>query len=352
MTKLTLSESVIIWYEKNCRILPWRPKKGEKSNPYYVLLSEFMLQQTVVKTVIPYFKKFIKEYPNIHKLANANLDDILSKWSGLGYYRRAKNLHETAKIISNEFGGVIPNEYKILINMPGIGDYTASAILAISYEKSINVVDGNIERVMSRVYKVEKRIDLAKKEIKLLSSINIPKKNPSLYVQGLMDIGASVCRPKRTFCSKCPIKTYCKVAFKKKAILLPLKIKKFEKPIRKGNFLCFIKQRQKLLLIKNDNVGLFSNMNVLPAQGFEDKIFPIINFKYTGNQNKIILPQLIYHSFTHFDLEAKIIIYELNKINLERPYEFINFCDLENKPIPKLFKKIINYITDYLNINV
>ena len=352
MTKLILSESVIIWYEKNSRKLPWRPSKGKKPNPFHVLLSEFMLQQTVVKTVIPYFKKFILKYPNIQKLAQASLEDVMLEWSGLGYYRRARNLHETSKIIFNRFAGKIPQDYKTLISMPGIGEYTASAILAISFDQNTNVIDGNIERVMCRINRIKKRVDLAKKEIKLISSKYIPDKNNSLYVQGLMDIGATICTPKKTFCSKCPVNIHCKVAFKKISVLLPIKRDRLAKPIRKGTFFCYIKERKKVLFFKNKDTGLFSNMNVLPSKGFEGKSFSLKQLNLKVISKKRVVPIIVHHKFTHFDLEGKIVIYELKDIDIRKPYELIDFSDLEKKPVPNLFKKIIKCIKDDLNINV
>ena len=352
MTKLILSESVIIWYEKNSRKLPWRPSKGKKPNPFHVLLSEFMLQQTVVKTVIPYFNKFILKYPNIQKLAQASLEDVMLEWSGLGYYRRARNLHETSKIIFNRFAGKIPQDYKTLISMPGIGEYTASAILAISFDQNTNVIDGNIERVMCRINRIKKRVDLAKKEIKLISSKYIPDKNNSLYVQGLMDIGATICTPKKTFCSKCPVNIHCKVAFKKISVLLPIKRDRLAKPIRKGTFFCYIKERKKVLFFKNKDTGLFSNMNVLPSKGFEGKSFSLKQLNLKVISKKRVVPIIVHHKFTHFDLEGKIVIYELKDIDISKPYELIDFSDLEKKPVPNLFKKIINCIKDELNINV
>ena len=170
MQSLKLSEIVINWYKKNLRILPWRPKNfNQKIDPYIVFLSEFMLQQTTVKTVIPYFINFLEKYPTIEILAKAKLDDVLAIWSGLGYYRRANNLYKSAKIITNELNGVIPNNYEDLIKLPGIGDYTAAAICAIAFDKKVVVIDGNIERVISRLFELDLRGKDLKKKVNTLA---------------------------------------------------------------------------------------------------------------------------------------------------------------------------------------
>ena len=197
MQSLKLSEIVINWYKNNLRILPWRPKNfDQKIDPYIVFLSEFMLQQTTVKTVVPYFINFLKKYPTIEILAKAKLDDVLAIWSGLGYYRRANNLYKSSKIITNELNGVIPNNYEDLIKLPGIGDYTAAAICAIAFDKKVVVIDCNIERVISRIFELDLKGNDLKKKVRKILFLNIPDEGNSLFTQGLMDIGATICKPK------------------------------------------------------------------------------------------------------------------------------------------------------------
>ena len=186
-----ISVRLLKWYDHNRRNLPWRALPGEKSNPYYVLLSEIMLQQTIVATVIPYFLKFIKKWPTINHLAQANFSAISNEWSGLGYYRRAKNLHETAKIISVKYNGCIPDNTSELLTFPGIGNYTAAAITAIAFNSDENVVDGNIERIFSRLYRIEKPLELSKDRIKKLSAKHVPNKRNGDYAQALMDLDVS-----------------------------------------------------------------------------------------------------------------------------------------------------------------
>ena len=351
MTKSTLSDNVINWYKKKGRKLPWRPTPRNLTNPYHVFLSEFMLQQTGVATVIPYFNKFVLKYSNIYELSEASLESILLDWSGLGYYRRARNLHETSKIICRDFNGIIPQDYETLIKMPGIGDYTASAILAIGFNKYANVVDGNIERIICRLNKITKRLDLAKKEIKLISSNFIPSKNNAFYAQGLMDIGATICKPKKTYCFKCPLKSFCKVAFEKTSINLPQKKFKLKKKLRVGTFVCYIKDKNKILLIKNEDKGIYSNMYVLPSFSWGSKDFSKKDIVIKKVIKKKYMSENVFHSFTHFNLRAKIVIEEVKDIKLIYDHKLIEFVDLEKLAIPKLFKKIIKVVMQDLKIN-
>ncbi|MDG2267838.1 MAG: A/G-specific adenine glycosylase, partial [Alphaproteobacteria bacterium] len=199
------SNLLLDWYDINRRALPWRALPGKSSNPYFVLLSEIMLQQTSVTTVIPYFIKFIEKWPTITELAQANFQEVSLLWAGLGYYRRAKNLHETAKIITIKHNGIIPNNKEILLTFPGIGEYTAAAITAIAFDAKSNVVDGNIERVFSRLYKIEQPLELVKANIRILSEKYLPFKRNGDYAQALMDLGSTVCIPRKPRCQICPI---------------------------------------------------------------------------------------------------------------------------------------------------
>ena len=352
MQNFKLAEIVINWYKKNFRNLPWRPYDfKQKVNPYFVFLSEFMLQQTMVKTVIPYFLKFIDKYPKINMLANAKLDEVLTMWSGLGYYRRATNLYLSSNIIHNELSNVIPNDYASLIKLPGIGDYTAAAIAAIAFDKETVVVDGNIERVISRLYKIESKGNFLKKEVKQILHDNIPNKQNSLFVQGLMDIGATICTPRNTFCFKCPLKTFCEVAGKGISNTLPNKKAKQKKQSRFGTFFCYVKDKNKILLVKNENKGLFSNMDVLPSYGWGSEDFSEREIIVKTKIKKKILSIRIYHSLTHFDLEAKIVVQEVNEIQLGNRYKLVSFSDLNKKAIPRLFKKILNVVFKEFNFN-
>ncbi len=345
MQSLKLSEIVVNWYKKNYRILPWRPKDfQEKIDPYVVFLSEFMLQQTTVKTVIPYFLKFLKKYPTIKVLAKAKLDDVLAMWSGLGYYRRANNLYKSSNIIVDELNGLIPNNYDDLIKLPGIGEYTAAAICAIAFDKKIVVIDGNIERVMSRLFELNLKSNDLKKKVKEILYLNIPSKHNSLFAQGLMDIGATVCMPKIVNCERCPLTKNCRVAFKNSAIKYPLKKIKEKKIKRTGNFYCLINYRKEILFIKNNNLGLFENMHVLPSDGWH-KDDHNLDFNLFTIKERFDCG-VIKHSFTHFDLDSKVVLLKMDDIQIksQNNYIFIRPENLHLFSIPTLYHKIIKLV--------
>jgi A/G-specific adenine glycosylase len=209
-------KKILSWYNKHQRALPWRTsskdkKKGIKPNPYHVWLSEIMLQQTTVVTVGPYFEKFIQKWPTIHDLAKAERDEVMHEWAGLGYYARARNLHKCAQTVSVELGGEFPEEQSELEKLSGIGGYTSAAIAAIAFDKPANVVDGNIERVMSRIYAIKEPLPDSKVRLKELAAglSDERKDHPGDYAQALMDLGATICTPKSPKCMLCPVNDLC-----------------------------------------------------------------------------------------------------------------------------------------------
>ena len=209
-----LTDNLLNWYSKNKRQFPWRVKKNIR-NPYYVWISEIMLQQTNANTVINYYKKFISNWPTIYSLSKAKLDSVLFQWQGLGYYNRAINLHKTAKIICKKFNGKIPSNYDALIQLPGIGEYTANAIMAIAYNKNTIGIDVNIKRVISRLYNLnsDNKSEIYKKIYTLL-----PINECSNFMQALMDLGSEICKKKSVNCLICPIKKNCHFYNEKKEI--------------------------------------------------------------------------------------------------------------------------------------
>ena len=352
MIKKNLSNSVIDWYKKNFRVLPWRPDNfRQKTDPYFVFVSEFMLQQTTVKTVVPFFKLFVKKFPTNSELARANLEDVLSIWSGLGYYRRANYLLQSSKIISTEFNNKIPPNYNELIKLPGIGDYTAAAISSIAFDKKNIVVDGNIERVLSRVYTIYKNGTALKKEIKNIQLKNVPDKYNSLFVQGLMDIGATICTPKVVKCNLCPLESICLSAYTKNFLKYPKKLIKNKKGKRVGYFYCILNKKKEILFLKNNKKGLFENMFVLPSKGWQEDDFNI-DLKLFSIRKKINCG-VVKHSFTHFDLKANVIVilFDKNKnFNVDLKYNFFNIKKLKLKEIPTLYNKIIKNALEKLNV--
>ena len=360
----TFSNSLLSWYDLNRRILPWRALPGEISNPYFVYLSEIMLQQTVVKTVIPYFLKFVRKWPDINALAKEELHEINSYWAGLGYYSRAKNLHETAKIISNKYDGFFPTDKNSLIALPGIGEYTSSAIMAIAFDRKSNVIDGNVERVFSRFYAVEKPIEESKIFIKNIAEKHLPDQRHGDYAQALMDLGSLICIPKSPRCTMCPLLTICDVGGSTRAKQYPIKLPKKEKEERYGLFF-YLKKRDGAILFKtNKGSGLLANMDMLPSIGwYEDsnrlKSSPKFNKKkheFLGLKWKI-LDQNLVHIFTHFKLNCTVAIAIINDenellIDLDKSiYRFVQKKNMNDLALPSLTKKILNSLKKHEVLN-
>ena len=215
MNSLNISKKILQWYDFNKRNLPWRKNTSTKNREYYTLVSEFMLQQTQVKTVIPYFENFIKVFPNLKSLANAKEERVLKNWEGLGYYSRAINLKKTAGILLNVFKGKLPKDVQTLKSLPGIGEYTSRSIMAIAHNQPFIPMDGNVERIIKRVFLLKTKNEISKENLnKKKSFFNISKRS-SDYAQAIMEIGAMVCKPIMPSCNFCPLIKNCK-SFKKK----------------------------------------------------------------------------------------------------------------------------------------
>ena len=210
MKDLIITNKILNWYDINKRVLPWRKKVSLKKKQYYTLVSEFMLQQTQVATVIPYFNRFIKNIPTLKLLAKIQNKKLLKLWEGLGYYSRAKNLKKTAQTVTKNFKGKIPNNYEDLLSLPGVGNYTASAILAIAFNKPYIPLDGNIERVLKRYLYLKKEKDIQKNSLIKKKSIFGMSSRPSDYAQALMELGALICKPTNPLFNQCPISKKCK----------------------------------------------------------------------------------------------------------------------------------------------
>tara|TARA_B100000989_G_scaffold273132_1_gene231066 strand:+ start:335 stop:1318 length:984 start_codon:yes stop_codon:yes gene_type:complete len=262
MNEQLLTKKILNWYDFNSRSLPWRKKVSLKKKQYNTLVSEFMLQQTQVVTVIPYFRQFIKNIPNIKSLANTQDKKLIKLWEGLGYYSRVKNLKKTAQIIIKDFNGNLPDNFKDLVSLPGIGNYTASAILAIVFNKPYIPLDGNIERVLKRYLYLKKDKDLQKNSLQKKKSIFGVSFRPSDYAQALMELGALICKPINPLCNKCPISKNC-ISFKKNDFSL----KKVLKKNRDKYFLIKVyKKNKKYLLVKNVEFNFLKNLRIFPMQ--------------------------------------------------------------------------------------
>jgi A/G-specific adenine glycosylase len=260
MKSLLITNKILNWYDINKRSLPWRIKTSAKKKEYYTLVSEFMLQQTQVATVIPYFNRFIKNIPDLETLAEFQEEKLIKLWEGLGYYSRVKNLKKTAKIITTDFNKKIPDDFEKLKTLPGIGDYTASAILAIAFNKPFIPLDGNIERVLKRYFYLKKASQISKDYLIKKKKLLGVSKRSSDYAQALMELGALICKPKNPSCTECPLINSCKSLLKKDFVLT--KIKKINKS--KYFELSIIKKNNKYLLIKNNKFNFLKNFIIFP----------------------------------------------------------------------------------------
>ena len=322
------SQQVVQWYLEHGRHdLPWR----RKVTPYRIWISEIMLQQTQVKTVIPYFKNFIKKFPSQKSLSEASEDQVLAAWSGLGFYRRARNIFATKEIIKKNYGNRFPNEFKKIIELPGIGKSTAGAIMSLAYLDPHPILDGNVKRVISRLLKKELEL-LKEAELWKLSQEMVNKDDCFSYTQGIMDLGATICTPSNPSCSKCPVSSQCLSAFKVRSV-------KKNKAVRVKKVivmnLSLIQTKKSLLLVKNETDSIWKNL-WLPFQSGSIKNH-IKNFKLTANQK-------INHELTHRKLEINLKTYSSAKeleIKTNQTYKWIKKDRIEEYGLPKPISKVI-----------
>ncbi|MGI9481397.1 MAG: A/G-specific adenine glycosylase [Hyphomicrobiales bacterium] len=311
MTKSTSwarADDLLKWYDLYHRDLPWRtpPGDGEMIDPYHVWLSEIMLQQTTVVVVKGYFEKFLHAWPRVEDLAAAELDDVLRAWAGLGYYARARNLHKCAVEVATNHGGKFPETPEALANLPGIGPYTAAAISAIAFDVPAAAVDGNVERVMARLYAVETPLPDAKEELRVLAAALVPQSRAGDYAQAVMDLGATICAPRKANCLICPWEDGCKGRELGIAETLPRKKAKKPKPVRHG--VCFWVESDDgaVLLRKRPEKGLLGGMMEVPSEGWSENKSEAVEVAAPLNADWHSLSGQISHTFTHFHLKLEI----------------------------------------------
>ncbi|WP_338016717.1 A/G-specific adenine glycosylase [Oleomonas cavernae] len=244
-----LAAALLAWYDGHRRRLPWRADPGVAADPYRVWLSEIMLQQTTVATVLSRFGRFLDRFPTVIALANAPIEDVLAEWAGLGYYARARNLHACARAVAAK-GGRFPDTVEGLAKLPGIGGYTAGAIGAIAFGRPVAAVDGNVERVVSRLYRIAESMPQAKPEIRDLAQSLVPADRPGDFAQAMMDLGATICLPRGPLCGRCPVARWCDGAATGDAALYPVKAEKAERPTRLGTAYVAIRGRDGAVLLR------------------------------------------------------------------------------------------------------
>lgn len=310
MTPSGLAGALLAWYDRHGRVLPWRAKPGERADPYAVWLSEIMLQQTTVATVGPYFQAFLERWPTVETLAAASLDEVLHAWAGLGYYSRARNLHACAQLVAGEFGGEFPDTEDALLTLPGVGPYTAAAIAAIAFGQSATVIDGNVERVIARMFAIETPLPAAKKEIRVRAEALTPDERAGDYAQGLMDLGATVCIPKRPVCGRCPWNDACAARASGLVETLPRRAPKKPKPTRRGVAFWTARPDGAVLLRKRPAQGLLGGMMEVPSSPWTEQILEEEEHLAHAPVKAAWRRRagLVRHTFTHFHLE--LVVYE------------------------------------------
>jgi len=323
MKETIITNKILNWYDIHKRSLPWRSRTSSKKKQYYTLVSEFMLQQTQVATVIPYFNRFIKNIPDLETLASYDDGKLIKLWEGLGYYSRVKNLKKTAQFIIKSYKKKIPNNFLDLKSLPGIGDYTASAISAIAFNKPIIPLDGNIERVLKRYLYLKSESQIQKKNLIKSKKVLGTSSRSSDYAQALMELGALVCKPNNPVCEKCPISKTCKSFIKKDFVLSKIKKNKKDKYF----LLKVYKKNNKYLLIKNLKFNFLKNLSIFPMQ-------ELIKPKYF-NQN-------LNFKMSNMNMNIKI-----QNDKIIKPMPFSNWIDpkkLKNYTLPTFTKKIFKYL--------
>jgi A/G-specific adenine glycosylase len=333
------------WYDRHRRALPWRPLSGEHVDPYRVWLSEIMLQQTGVKTVGPYFEKFVARWPDVDALGRASLDDVLRMWAGLGYYSRARNLHACAVAVLRDHGGAFPDTEEGLRSLPGIGPYTAAAIAAIAFGGRTMPVDGNIERVVSRLFAVEQPLPQAKPRIQRLATTLLGATRAGDSAQALMDLGSSICTPKKPACVLCPLNGDCLGRAGGDQETYPRKAPKKAGALRRGA--AFVVTRgDKLLVRTRPEKGLLGGMTEVPTSHW-----------LAAQDDKAALKQapsvmsiarwhrkagVVTHVFTHFPLE--LVVYTANvpaRAQAPEGMRWVPISTLQEEALPNLMRKVI-----------
>ena len=335
----SFADLLIAWHVKSGRHhLPWQKSK----DPYAVWVSEIMLQQTQVTTVIDYYNRFMKKFPSIKTLAHADEEEVMQLWSGLGYYRRARFLHEGAQMIMQEMGGHFPSDFDIMMKIPGIGRSTAGAIAAFSFNQKKAILDGNVKRVLARYFLINQWTGLLKIEKKLWGDAEslLPHKNIAIYTQALMDLGATVCN-KKPLCDACPLNKTCLAFQRNKVHLVPV-----PRPLKKipteSTHMVLIKHHDEVLLIKRPQGGIWGGLWSLPQYENKSMTAKVWVKKHFGLETSLIQKDLkASTTFTHYKLDITYNVLEAKSQHAKLPHTWLTLNSLEGAAIPSIIKKIL-----------
>ncbi len=352
----TFTSKLITWFEQHHRTLPWRKTK----NPYYIYLSEIILQQTQVSQGLSYYNKFVKNYPKVEDLANSSEETILKDWQGLGYYSRARNMHFACRQIVDDYDGIFPSNYEGIKSLKGVGDYTAAAIASFAFNQAKPVVDGNVFRFLSRLFGVETPIDTTtgKKTFATLAETLLDKDNPGTYNQAIMEFGALQCRPKGPNCDACPFQVKC-IAFNTKSINnLPVKSKRVKQRDRFFYYL-IIEYHDQILIRKREKKDIWQNLfdfKLIESKKKEKSIASFIKNNLGNNEigtyeissiskeyRHLLSHQIIHAVFIHLSLATKL--------SIKTPYYWIEKADLREYAVPKLIENYLKEETNLLSLD-
>ena len=334
---------LLCWYNKNKRDLPWRKiYKNNLPNPYYIFVSEYMLQQTTVSTVISRFNTFIKIWPKIDDFAKISEKTILSFWTGLGYYSRAINILKAAKIIKKKFNSKIPTNYEELISLPGIGDYTAKAILGIGFNKPVMPIDSNIERIILRIYAIKLPAKKYKTELEYKSKSFISKDSSTKLIQAFMDYGSIICRPRNPICSCCVIKEKCQSYKKNLQNIIPIKlVKEIKKRKKYSRAYVIFNEKNEILVRRRSSTGMLPSMLEIPNDKWKLNKKNLIKDKIIFKiKNKMQSKGFLKYSFSHFVLETEVFSQIVKKEKFQN-YKWIKKNNINKSGLPTVMKKIV-----------
>lgn len=333
----SIAAALLGWYDVHARDLPWRSRPGERADPYRVWLSEIMLQQTTVATVRPRFADFIARWPTVQDLAATDDADLMTAWAGLGYYARARNLLACARAVVRDHGGVFPGTEAGLRTLPGVGDYTAAAIAAIAFGKRAVVVDGNVERVVARLFAIDTPPPATKPLIRAAADAITPDNRAGDFAQAMMDLGSSLCGPRATQCLLCPLRAGCRAAAIGTPTAFPIKAGKKAKPNRHGTVF-WLERDGHVLLVRRPEKGLLGGMRALPtgswahaSSGIEGAPVPGIDWR--------IAPDRVTHVFTHFTLELSLASGRAEGHEAPADSEWWAIDALDSAGLPTVFAK-------------
>jgi A/G-specific adenine glycosylase len=338
MAKQGLSARLLDWYRAHRRDLPWR---SDTPDPYAVWLSEIMLQQTTVAAVKDYYRAFLARWPTVGYLAAAPLDDVLKAWAGLGYYARARNLHACARKVAFELGGHFPDTEAGLLALPGIGPYTAGAIAAIAFNRPAAAVDGNVERVISRLYAIEAPLSESKPEIRRLTGSLVPKSAPGDFAQALMDLGATVCTPRNPDCLICPWTEDCAARKAGIAETLPRKAQRKAIPTRRGIAFWIENPEGAVLIRRRPEKGLLGGMMEIPSTLWAPRLPPRPELEAPLALSWDKTDASVLHTFTHFHLELSIWKSAAGPVAAPPDARWVPKRDLHGEALPTVMRKVI-----------